>query len=392
MKRRSFCRLAVTALTGSIWVADERANGASKSTLILPTSRYDWVILYWMPYDNDLSHFGEPIVDMLARGTRGSNILVVIQSDYLRHTNMRRRQLFDGTVSELSILGEDSSDISNFSAYLAWASQAFEAEHWAVIVAGHGGKINEISPDDHSGSGDLRTWMKVDQLASAINSFNRILDKKLDFLFFQNCNKATLEVIYETRDCAHYTLASQLILGVPGYFYEDFLESLKETPVGGFEAAKVIMNLERREMYHTLTLVDNQSLKILPEKLSNVIKSVLHDSSFTSSISDLPAYYYFGERHCDVLLLLEHLSEVSGQGFDEVIQFSHFLNSSVIAYHKTGGEIFGVPFDFTNASDLCGLGLYVPETQQSISRYSSLSLYQEVDLLTLFRSIELPES
>ena len=36
---------------------------------------------------------------------------------------------------------------------------------------------------------------------------------------------------------------------------------------------------------------------------------------------------------------------------------------------------------------LCGLGLYLPETEQATSRYSSLALYQGVDLVSLYKEI-----
>lgn len=38
---------------------------AAKPKFSPDQERHSWVILYWMPYDNDLSHFGEPIVEML---------------------------------------------------------------------------------------------------------------------------------------------------------------------------------------------------------------------------------------------------------------------------------------------------------------------------------------
>jgi hypothetical protein len=71
-----------------------------------------------MPYDNDLARFGEPIVKMLNSGTRNPEIAVVVQSDYLGDPQMRRRQLINGTITEIVVSGEDSSDASVFAAYL----------------------------------------------------------------------------------------------------------------------------------------------------------------------------------------------------------------------------------------------------------------------------------
>ncbi len=223
MKRRRFYQYAVL---GSAYVAGalgRNSTTAMSSQSSQVKSGYKWVVLYWMPYDNDLVRFGEPIVEMLVRGTRNSETAVAIQSDYWGDAKMRRRQLINGTVYEIDTSGEDSSDVSAFSAYLDWAYQTFDAEHWAVIVVGHGGRINEISPDDHGATWQKRTWMKVDQFANALSNFDRATGGRVELLFFQNCNKAAVEVVYEARNCARYTLASQLNLGAPNYYYEGFL-------------------------------------------------------------------------------------------------------------------------------------------------------------------------
>lgn len=350
-------------------------------------SHHKWVVLYWMPYDNDLVRFGEPIVEMLTSGTQNSEIAVVVQSDYWGDPQMRRRQLINGTITEVDVLGEDSSDASAFAAYLDWANQTFEAEHWAVIVVGHGGKINEVSPDDHRVTRQPRTWMRVDQFTDAVSNFNRSTHGRVELLFFQNCNKATLEVVYEARNCAKYTLASQLTLGAPNYYYEGFLNRLSWS-VDGREAAIGIMDSERADMFHTLTLLDNQAVERIPEKLSRLLQPILSNRLPTISRSELPIYHYFGEQHCDALVLLGYLSRVSNQEQNEFGEFADFLRSSVITSYKTGGELYGSrPHSNTNSEELCGLSLYLPETEQDISRYSSLALYQGVDLVSLYRGI-----
>lgn len=341
-----------------------------------------------MPYDNDLVRFGEPIVEMLTRGTQNSEIAVVVQSDYWGDPKMHRRQLANGLQTSINVVGEDSSDASAFSAYLDWANQTFEADHWVIIVVGHGGKINEVSPDDHGTTRQARTWMRVDQFANAVSNFNRFTNERVELLFFQNCNKATLEVAYEARNCARYTLASQLELGAPNYYYEGFLNRLKESLVGGREAAIAIMDSERVDMYHTLTLVDNQAVGRIPNKLSRLLQQILNSRLPSISQSGLQTYHYFDEQHCDALVLLGYLSRIGSQGQNEFTEFADFVRSSVITSYKTKGEFYGSrPHSNTDLEELCGLSLYLPETERAISRYSSLALYQGVDLVSLYRGI-----
>ena len=115
---------------------------------------------------------------------------------------------------------------------------------------------------------------------------------------------------------------------------EDFLNRLGQPFIDGREAALAIMNSERLDMYHTLTLIDNQVIKLIPEKLSRVLQPILSSQLPVVRSSDLPTYCYFGEQHCDALTLLSYLSKVSSQGESEVAKFAEFLSSSAIAHHK----------------------------------------------------------
>lgn len=387
MKRRNFCRyvnLGFACFAGVI----AKDSSAMISESSQPKSRHPWVVLYWMPYDNNLVHFGEPIIKMLARGTKNSEAVVVVQSDYFGDTKMRRRTLINGAIYEMEILGEDSSNILAFSTYLDWAYQTFDAEHWAVIVVGHGGRINEISPDDHGATHQTLTWMRVDQLASEVSRFNQATNRRVELLFFQNCNKATLEVVYETRSCARYTLASQLNLGAPNYYYEGFLTRLKNSSLNGREAAIAIMESESSDMYHTLTLVDNRAVEHIPAKLSRLIQPLLSDHLHAIDFSSFSTSHYSGERSCDVLTLFGFLAKTINQPSNSFTEFADFLKSSVIVGYKTGGEIYGSnSFNKNKSEELCGLSLFFPETKEAISNYSSLALYQRVDLVSLYRRI-----
>lgn len=386
MKRRHFFRSILLGSAGWFGVTHCNSVKAVEPKFSPARSHHSWVILYWMPYDNDLSHFGEPIVEMLVEGTQDSEAVVVVQSDYRGDSQMRRRQIFQGKTVEIEVTGEDSSDVAAFSAYLEWANKTFVAKNWAIVVVGHGGKINEISPDKHSSTYNITTWMHLDRFSDAVSQFNRSTNEKVELLFFQNCNKATLEVVYQARNCARYTLASQLLLGAPNYYYRGFLAALNEPSVGGREAAIAIMNYERDDMYHSLTLVDNQAVDRIPEKLAPLLREILENPPPEIDRTQLSTYTYFGEQQSDLLLFLRYLFQFSKSGPKVFDEFSEFLRSAVIDRYQTGGTLLSHFFNSPNSDEFCGLGLYVPQTLAEASRYSSLALYRTVDLIDLFLS------
>jgi hypothetical protein len=369
MNRRQFCHhLAIGSACASIPSIDRLAFARN-----LAKSSHKWVVLYWMPYDNNLSHFGESIVKRLTLGSKKSKAVAVVQSDYLGDLKMRRRQILNGMIDEIAIEGEDSSDVAALSNYLDWANRTFKAEHWVVIICGHGGRLNEISPDDHNHTRQ-RTWMRIGSFTDAVTNFNLATGGRVELLFFQNCHKATLEVVYQARNCARYTLASQLLLGAPNYYYQGFLTAVDRLS-DGKAAALAIIESERLDMYHTLTVVDNHAIAQIPARIAPLIRSIHTNSSPPFiDLSTLPTYTYSSDRYCDLVILLQHLSRSNHQIHDQFSEFVIFLTSSAIVHHQTGGTFYkNHHFDNAILSDLSGLGI-LPSRQKNIDNTSTLLL------------------
>jgi hypothetical protein len=51
-----------------------------------------------MPYDNNLSRFGQPIIQMLSRGVQNGNLLVIVQSDFSEAPQLSRRIITKGKI------------------------------------------------------------------------------------------------------------------------------------------------------------------------------------------------------------------------------------------------------------------------------------------------------
>ena len=111
MKRRNFCRYVALSSACDALVVGRSSSYAMIHNSSQYRTHHRWVVLYWMPYDNDLSSFGEPIIEMLARGTKNSEAVVVVQSHYFGDHKMRRRVLSNGVTREIDIAAEDSSNI-----------------------------------------------------------------------------------------------------------------------------------------------------------------------------------------------------------------------------------------------------------------------------------------
>ncbi|MBW4492062.1 MAG: clostripain family protease [Oscillatoria princeps RMCB-10] len=346
--------------------------------------RFDWIFLYWMPYDNNLSRFGEPILEMLAKGVRSENILVAVESDFWGAKNLSRRAIAKDRVEVEQLETANSASEEVFVEYLNWANSRFVADKWAIVFLGHGGRLDEISPDEDTGTAQSGTqWMNIKKLSDVIQEFNKKIGKPVELLFLQNCNKATIEVHYTLREAARYTLASQKLLGAPNYYYEQVLQFLGSNPgVNGGQLAEKIMEFERPDMYSSYTVTENRYLRELPARLNPLIDEILSSLSskrLAISRSELKPYLYWDELFVDAVFLLKELTKRSGCAENRCDDFVGLLQTSVIYRYQQNPQQLN--------PNLSGLGLLLPRSKGQLEQYQYLPAFSDLKLAELFEAI-----
>jgi Clostripain family len=215
---------------------------------------YDWLIMYYMPYDNDLSDFKMPILNQFRNLGLKGNICITIQTDQAGDHGLTR-YIINSTWDSLKVNGERSASAKVFQDYLNWGSQQFKANHYAIILLSHGGLVNEYGLDQFP----QQQWLSIDSLAKAIQTFNKTAGiSKIDLLFEQVCTRGTVENFYEFRDIAKFTMASQTLVPLPNMYYGN---TMKWLDAGGVTTGKAlaegIVENERSDMYYSYTLVNN---------------------------------------------------------------------------------------------------------------------------------------
>ena len=87
-----------------------------------------------MPYDNNLSGFGTPILQMLTKGVQSDNILAVVESDFSGAKQLSRNIISKGKIDSRSIETSNSGSEEAFAEYLSWAKSQFQADKWAIVT------------------------------------------------------------------------------------------------------------------------------------------------------------------------------------------------------------------------------------------------------------------
>ncbi|MEG4487758.1 clostripain-related cysteine peptidase [Microcoleus sp. D2_18a_B4] len=402
MKRRKAIKLitvSISSLIETIYYSEGKYMLGSTVK-----NHYDWILLYWMPYDNNLSIFGQPIIQMLSKGVKNDKVLVVVQSDFSGSAQVSRSIISPGKVDTQYLETADSSSAEVLSEYLTWAQSQFQARRWAIVFLGHSGTLMEISPDEHPTSPSILEirWMNLQKINQLIFNFNQSVKGNLELLFFQNCNKGNIEVHHTFQNTAKYTLSSQLQLGAPNYYYEQSLSYLSDYPdIDGYQLAKKIMDYEPPNMYHSLTLTNNHYFRYLPEKVNVVIDSILQADIapvkvFISSIlgsevnfisnNTVVVYRNFGETFVDFADFLQKLTQLSGASPSACNDLLLFLNNFLIQRVQQHGELLDsrIRHKYKNLS---GLGLFLPRNQQKLEKYLYLSVYSDLKLGELFDAV-----
>jgi Clostripain family len=266
---------------------------------------YDWLLVYYMPYDNNLSPFAKNIIQHFFKSTISDNVCATLQVDLSGQGGMTRYSFYS-KVDSLHLNDEGSASTRALDEYLLWVSKKFKAKHYAIILLNHGGGLNEYGLDENGSSNE---WMHIDGLANSIEKFTKLVKiPKIDLLFEQVCARGTIENLYEFRKIAKYTLASQDLVPAPGYYYSKMFSGLGTGKINsGDKLAEVIVNSERDDMYYSYTLIDNSKWDDWLQLLERYSVRLAHSNSKIRQEA-LKIVFYEGDSYFDFISLINATS------------------------------------------------------------------------------------
>jgi len=353
---------------------------------------YEWVFVYYMSYDNDLSPFGEVILRDLRNGLSNSKIAVVVQADFTDSKGMRRIGLYhaDGKThrKETILRSEDSADEAELRKYLKWVRKKWVAKNYCIVFLNHGGRLNNMCKDNKPfrnrnknrqfGSGK---WLRASEAAEIVAGFNQKTDRKVRLVFLQQCGRATIQNLYNFVDVAEYVMASPLIVGAPNTYYTKTIASVAHDPnITGEILAGTIM--QEDEHYTLYTLISNKELKRLPEKLAPVLKSFGRASALNQPKSCPHLFESESEKFYDLSSYFYALNSanenIAGKELDS---FFDWCEGSLVVSKAVRGP------ESTVGPSYSGLSIYVPSRPDTDTSYSFLPLYQQTDLEHIMKLI-----
>ncbi len=346
---------------------------------------YDWIFVYYMSYDNDLSPFGKVILSDLQKGITNSSIAVVVQADFEDNKGMKRIGLYriDGKIyrKESVLQSEDSADEGQLREYLKWVRKNWIARNYCIVFLNHGGTLDHMCRDqkpfrNHEKNKQFTSgkWLGALQTGKIVADFNRQTNGKVRLLFLQQCGRATIQNLYSFTGTSEYIMASPVVVGAPNTYYTQTLARLAQDPnVTGDALAGTIM--QEDEHYTMYTLISNEELEKLPEKLAPVLNSFASVSGLNRPSSCSHLFEFESEKFYDLKSYFQALCSANNNIAAKELEIffdwceNHLIVSKSIREPKPPTE-----------PSCCGLSIYIPPNPDGWKRYSFLPLHRETNL------------
>lgn len=327
-----------------------------------------WLFIYYMPYDNDLSTFGACIIDSIQKGIQSEDIAAVVQFDAAGNTGINCLIITNDTILKMPIKTEASAVTQTFKAYLKWTNTLFTAIKSAVILLDHGGQLDEVCLDE---TPDYQ-FLRIDSIAQVLTAHNAKQQKTLDLLFLQVCTKGTIETFYEFRETAHYTLASQTLLGAPNAYYIPLFKALSQNPnLNGLDVAQLIRQHEAPNMFDSYTCIDNAQFSNFTLNFNALFQELKTEAVLSLNRSPLPLHYA-GETYWDLIDFLKNL-KLEKTKINTLRQKNiDFIQNKLIAFH----HLNPVKSSMNNYSG-CSIGTQSMNHQNTAKHYKHLQFYQD---------------
>lgn len=356
--------------------------------VLLKERTYEWVFIYYMSYDDDLSRYAGTILRELKKGIINSKIAVVVQADYADRRGMKRIAMYQSfgkpKRKEIFLESENSVDPAELKKYFRWVQTKWKARNYCVVFLNHGGRLNDMCRDDRplrsrirNNASNFQQWLPAVEAGKIVADFNKNVEGKVRLLFLQQCGRATIQNLYNFLDAAEYIMASPVIVGVPNTYYTKTLSSVAHDPnMTGDVLAETIM--QEDEHYTLYTLVNNSELMKLPEKITPVLKSFKQESKLNPPQSCSHIFEYEDEKFYDLKVYFQAFNSANnGIASGELKNFLDWCEEHLIVSKAVKGT------ELSNESHHLGLSVYVPSNQEQVERYDFLPFHQE----TIFQDV-----
>lgn len=225
-----------------------------------------------------------------------------------------------------------------------------------VIVDPYAGLVK--SDDSKSFAEDHGTEMDIRDLAEALSS------RHYEFVLFDACLMANVEVAYELRKCCDYLLFSPTEILADGFPYEMMVQ-----PVFTLDARDALVKIAQSYMAHyralsgedcsaAVTVVRTDRIEVLADACKPIFQNH-QDAILTLDRSKVQPYFRLDKHwYYD---LEDFLSQVATKEELELIEFYKNAGGNWVVFKDATEEFLGIEL-----KKVSGLSIYIPRSEYTV--------------------------
>lgn len=336
---------------------------------IINQKMYDWGVIYYMSYDNDLEPAGKVIINRIRKGVTGGNVIAAVQADFTDAGGMHRYIIDHSGISHTRVPCDNSADENQLMQYIKWFTEKYSCSRYMIVLLNHGDGVDHMCRDDNTGYRGKR-WMSGKLLGEKLRSLKKRMSGTLELLFLQQCGRGSLTNLYSFRDTAEYILFSSRRIGSPNTYYTAFHHALSLNPgISGKSIAEIIV--ENDTDYTVYSCIRTSKLSELASRLNNAVNPLVN-SAKPVRVPLLPAVYRAdnGETFADAANFMVHAANSNFIDEKHVKVFTEWLRKELLAgvwFSKHAGP---------RTRSSCGISMYIPAGYNDIKKYESMDLFK----------------
>lgn len=335
----------------------------------LPSKR---TVLVYMAADNNLSSFGYSNIEAMVKGAKGSalnggNLLV-----YFDPKNAEPQLLQIKTQKDGSVIKEVIKDYPNQNSASSQVmrqvindviqNKRFEAESYGLMLWSHGTAWLPYNWNIQlrSFGQDGSDWMEIPELEEALP------DNVFDFIIFDACYMASMEVVYDLRKKANYFIGSPTEVLANGFPYSLILEPMFRNTADLVAVCDKFFNYYDQQTgvgrSATVSLVSTKELEALRTVTRGILKN-REEEVLAMPVTGIQPMDYLSLKARMLYDFDDFIKNTASE--EQYADFETALNKAVIYKKATPKATYGLGGGSTlEMKRFSGLSIYIPQEKQ----------------------------
>lgn len=274
-------------------------------------------VLIYMAGDNSLSSFVEYNMKMIEEGCKNAdlengNIIAYIDERGATPGLYQFQKDKNGIVSRNLIKEyeeENSASPENLRSVITTVKEQFPSESMGIVLWSHGTAWLPSNLDSYlrSFGQDGNNYMELDDLSYVLNDFH------FDFILFDTCYMASVEVVYALRNCTDYIIGSATEILADGFPYNEITPMLLNADVTGiadsfYNHYDQMSGVSRSA---SVSVVKTSELDNLADACQNILSRQTEESLYNIDLYQVQALEYLTWNNHKLYDMEDYLSQIA---------------------------------------------------------------------------------